>query len=369
VEFRAGQRVSRDSKADFLQNAAAVHGDRYDYKDFEYIRSSVRSTVWCKKHSKKFLISPNNHLRGKGCPSCGIQSSRGEDEVAAFLALHTPVVQRDHVLIAPLEVDIYAPDIGFAVEYHGLNWHTGDEKRKDHFRKYAGCAAQGVELWQIFEDEWTNKKELIKARLLARVGGAKKVAARKCVIDNIQPSVAAAFLEARHVQGSKTGTINLGLRHEGALVAVASFGAQRSGAMVVTDGWEVLRFASEGTVVGGFSKLFSAFVRLASPDEVISYCDLRWGNGRVYKATGFELLSVTEPDYWWVPARSSRSRVPRYQTQKHKLPTHPILAQHYRDDLSEIEICESAGWRRIYGVGHQKWRWTPPKNPDTLSAP
>ncbi len=152
-----------------------------------------------------------------------------------------------------------------------------------------------------------------------------------------------------------------GLFHKDELVAAASFAPLRTGAMASSGSvctWEVIRYASIGRVRGGFSKILKKFVEEVCPEEIISYCDLRFGDGSLYKACGFTLDRVTEPDYWWVP-EGKVERVPRYRTQKHKLKAHPVLKKYYRDELSEKEICQAAGWYRIYGVGHQRWVWTP----------
>lgn len=48
-----------------------VHGDRYDYSevhDFKNCKQKV--TVLCSQHGS-FLITPDNHVQGKGCPLCG----------------------------------------------------------------------------------------------------------------------------------------------------------------------------------------------------------------------------------------------------------------------------------------------------------
>lgn len=47
-----------------------VHGDEYDYSLFsEYKNNRTKIPVICKKHGV-FYVTPNNHLRGRGCPLC-----------------------------------------------------------------------------------------------------------------------------------------------------------------------------------------------------------------------------------------------------------------------------------------------------------
>lgn len=369
TEFRAGQKRNQVSAETFVARAVAIHEGKYDYSRFVYVDAKTKGEIICKKHNKVFLADPGNHIQGKGCPKCGVQLSKGEEEIAAFLRQHTTVIQRDQKIIAPLELDIYMPDHGFAVEFHGLFWHTENKIGGRHRDKWKDCTDRGIELWQVFEDEWRDSADKVRARLLARIGVGAKFAARRCEVVALTRDEATRFLDAKHLQGGKAGSVNLGLKFEGVLVAVATFGQLRTGAMVAGEGWEVLRYASQGAVVGGFGKLFAEFLRRTAATEVVSFCDLRWGNGRVYKATGFVLEKVTPPDYWWLPYRSGKHRIPRYQTQKHKLKTHPTLKHYYREDSSESEICAAAGWEKILGVGHQRWVWTRPQNPDTLRTP
>lgn len=359
-KYRAGRDVAKRAAETFIAKAVGVHGEAYDYSQVKYVTNHDKVAVRCKKHDRWFYVSPNNHLAGKGCPSCGVQISRNEDEIAEFLKPYVEVVQRDRKVLSPYELDIYLPEHKLAIEHHGLFWHTDEKVGADHKRKWEMCHDLGIELWQIFEDEWATKADVIKQRLLARIGRAGKVGARDCELRVIDADTAKIFLDEVHIQGAKNGSsVEYGLFKDEVLLAVATFGRSRSGAMVPSgDGWEVLRYASKGTVVGGFGKLFSRFVADYSPSYVVSFCDLRYGNGRLYNAVGFELHSITEPDYWWLPRRGGKQRIPRYQTQKHKLKTHQTLKEFYKDELSERQICEAAGWQRISGVGHQRWLWT-----------
>lgn len=47
-----------------------VHKSAYSYDKFVYINNLTRGLATCEKHGD-FLVSPNNHRRGRGCPKCG----------------------------------------------------------------------------------------------------------------------------------------------------------------------------------------------------------------------------------------------------------------------------------------------------------
>ena len=54
---------------DFIEGARKVHGDKYDYSKAVYQGSDTRICVICPEHGE-FWPTPNNHLRGSGCPQC-----------------------------------------------------------------------------------------------------------------------------------------------------------------------------------------------------------------------------------------------------------------------------------------------------------
>lgn len=54
---------------EFIEKAKAVHGCKYDYSQTQYSKSSEKVIIKCSEHGV-FEQTPNNHLRGQGCPSC-----------------------------------------------------------------------------------------------------------------------------------------------------------------------------------------------------------------------------------------------------------------------------------------------------------
>lgn len=345
------------SEGEVLRRFRNTHRDKYDYSKVSYLKSNVDVEIVCKEHGS-FFQNVHNHAAGAGCPMCGGTASYGEYALRLWVeSLGETVVVGDRTVIAPKEIDIWLPERKLGIEYHGLYWHTEDRVADIHRWKWEKAAAAGVRLLQIFEDEWMSNPEVVKSRVLALLGMASTVGARKCLVVDIAHNEARGFLEMHHTQrAGPPAQVYLALKHQGAVVAVASFGKRKVASMSSGGDWEVLRYASKGVVVGGFGKLFSEFVKRTELARVISYCDLRYGDGRMYKAVGFSLECVTEPDYWWVP-RGADYRVSRYQTQKHKLKSHAVLGEFYSEDATENEICSAAGWKKIFGVGSQKWIW------------
>ena len=56
----------------FIQKSKTFHKKKFDYSKSIYKNSSTKVIVECPKHGE-FLITPNNHLRGRGCLKCWIE--------------------------------------------------------------------------------------------------------------------------------------------------------------------------------------------------------------------------------------------------------------------------------------------------------
>jgi very-short-patch-repair endonuclease len=60
----------RKTTAEFIKEAKAIHGNKYDYSQVEYKNSQTKVKIICPEHGE-FEQSPNSHLQGAGCPKCG----------------------------------------------------------------------------------------------------------------------------------------------------------------------------------------------------------------------------------------------------------------------------------------------------------
>ena len=56
-----------------IEKARAVHGNKYDYSKAVYTKLVEPIEIICPKHGS-FFQSPHQHLKGQGCPKCGIES-------------------------------------------------------------------------------------------------------------------------------------------------------------------------------------------------------------------------------------------------------------------------------------------------------
>ena len=66
---KCSQPHTKSNKEEFIAKAREVHGNKYDYSNVEYIDSKTLICIICPEHGE-FWQTPNNHLRGAGCPTC-----------------------------------------------------------------------------------------------------------------------------------------------------------------------------------------------------------------------------------------------------------------------------------------------------------
>ena len=64
------KQLNSDCKDNFESKAQIIHNNKYNYFNSIYNKSNTKLNVTCKIHGD-FEITPNNHLKGKGCPDCG----------------------------------------------------------------------------------------------------------------------------------------------------------------------------------------------------------------------------------------------------------------------------------------------------------
>ena len=205
----------------------------------------------------------------------------------------------------------------------------------------------------ITEDRWRSQRQMMEARLLAHLELFSQAYARNCEVRRIEKAEAQEFLNRNHSYGDAACKYRYGLflkRHtghiaaemgfpirsgmtdgepgttdgkvevpdgkvgrtsspvilnevknlsEGTLIAVATFSNARRW---VKEGKEIrsyewTRYASlpDLRVSGGMGKMLKAFIKEVHPDDIMSYADLEWSEGKVYERLGFEAETRKEP--------------------------------------------------------------------------
>jgi len=290
------------------------------------------------------------------CPKCFPKyRSSDEIELSDFIKSIEPleIIENDRTILNGKELDIYIPSKNIAIEFNGLYWHSeasGNKNRNYHLNKTELCESKNIVLVHIFEDEWINKKEIVKSRLrqLLKVNNTKRIHARKCEIIQIDPRLKNEFLNKYHIQGTDNSRIKIGAFYDWQLVAVMTFskGNISKGAKNIEGVWELSRFCSNSNyhIPGIAGKLLSYFKKRYMWKEIFSYADRRWSQGNLYFKIGFELNSVTKPNYFYIV---NMKRIHRFNFRKR--PDEP-------KDVTEWILRQQEGLDRIWDSGNLKFR-------------
>lgn len=184
-----------------------------------------------------------------------------------------------------------------------------DRQADDTKELLESLEADGMETIVITEDRWRSQGDMMKARMLAHLEQFTSLYARNCEVRKIDKAVAAPFLGDNHSYGDAACRYRYGLYlrrssrdgklQAGTLVAVATFSNARKwvkGEKVIRS-YEWTRYASLPGVriSGGMGKMLKAFVKDVQPDDIMSYADLEWSEGKVYEQLGFVLEGRKEP--------------------------------------------------------------------------
>lgn len=210
------------------------------------------------------------------------------------------------------EIDIFIPSLNLGIEFNGLYSHSveGGKSKSYHLDKQIAAESVGIHLITVWEDDFSNRDKLPvvlnRIRYLTN-NSISKVYARKCILsDKVDLFEYRDFLCKNHIQGDiDHSSVRLGLRYEGKLVAVMGFKKCPSNVKKYgnpEDVWELCRFATSSSVVGGFSKLLKSFVETKLPRLVYSFGDRMIVDitDNVYLKNGFKQHSVSKPDYSYI---------------------------------------------------------------------
>ena len=322
-----------------------------------FTQGSGHRTYWiCNKNQHVWRATIKDRHRGTNCPKCGNNTSKPEQQIIEhILSINNEIViiPNTRKLIFPYEIDIYIPEKKLAIEYNGLYWHTENngKDKKYHFNKWLACKNVGVQLIQIWEDDWLSNPELIKKMIIHKLGlnTEQKVFARKTQIVQLVKSEAEQFMSQNHIQGFASGSYYVGLQKLDTKEIVAVMIVKKESD---ADGktLNIIRYATTAIVVGGFTKLLAHIEKTYIPEQIITFSDNTVSNGGLYKNNGFIVDKKLSPDYMYVVNKKRKHKY-GYRIKKFR----NNLGLKYVDGYTERQLAELNNLPRIWDAGKIKW--------------
>jgi hypothetical protein len=336
---------------------------------FEVSTGSGYKAWWECDEKHRWLATVNDRVgRKRGCPQCWARTyvSKPETEILELLtSLRFTVEQSNRTVLGRnRELDLYVPDKKFGIEFNGLYWHSEAQGKgkgdQYHKAKYDAATAAGIQLVQIWEDDWRDRKPAVMRALAHKLGVTSmlaqvrpelsdvtsKVFARKTKAVLLTTQQAQVFLEANHFQGFASGSYYVGLEGvDGVLRAVMVLKREADGVL------NIVRYATAGSVTGGFTKLLSHATKTYNPSSFITFADHTISDGGLYEKHGFVVDKLIAPDYMYV-VRGERKHKFGYRLKKFR--NDPNLL--WEEGLTERELAALNNLHRIWDAGKTRYR-------------
>lgn len=281
-----------------------------------------------------------------------------ERQISEFLVSHGFQVETNNrKIISPLELDIIIPSHNTAIECNGNIWHSelNGRDRWYHQTKTRRCADLGIHLIHVRQDQWVNTPDIVKSRLLSKLQKPTRVVyGRNTDVREVELKDYNKFVSQHHIQGTCSGVqVAYGLYVGNELVSVISFGRSRYDSQYQ---FELMRLVSVSgiSVVGGASKLFRHFIKTHNPENIVSYCDLSWNTGEVYRQMGFNFVRNSDPSYRYFHASNPLKLWHRSSFQKHKLSN---KLSTFDTNASEWDNMVINGYDRVWDCGSGVWEY------------
>lgn len=317
----------------------------------------------CKKCGAEFYdnFSNDRPTCEKCFPSQSPGTSEAEKQIYEFvksITVEEILVNNRNTLPSGLELDVYIPSKKLAIEFNGLYWHSelSGKSKSYHLLKTNECEELGIHLIHIFEDEWKNKRDIVKAKILSKFNKEKRIGARELTIKKIPSADKNKFLIDNHIQGKDNSSIHYGAFYNQELVSVITFMKPRRalGNRTTEVGvFELVRFATSKPIVGILQKFIKAFKMDHSPTKLFSYADRRFTNSKnnIYNSVGFSWVSNTSPNYWYFKVGQCE-RKHRFSYRKSEAVR--VFSPH-DTSKTEWEIMKENGYNRIWDCGNIKY--------------
>ena len=148
----------------FIEKANDVFHGTYSYDNVKYINNSTKVEIICKKHGP-FFCTPQNHLKGRGCPICKSEKNVYENRLYTFLTTFLDenlIVKqyRPDFLTNNKSLDFFIEKYNIAIEHQGSqhfysNCYFDDTEEKFKRRvnndldKIKECEENGVTLFHF----------------------------------------------------------------------------------------------------------------------------------------------------------------------------------------------------------------------------
>lgn len=290
-----------------LTKISNIHLKLHNMTKDDYIATYGNDDIICKTTYNKFKSLANEMNLSLSINMKERFTSKAESEIIDYIRNLGIECDKNRSVLNGKELDIFIPSKNLAIEYNGNKWHTerfGNKNKKYHISKLEECNKKGIDLIQIYDDEYINHKELCISRINSLLGintNKQILTLNDCVINKIDTNDGHNFVINNSIEGEEAiADIYYGCLYNNNIIAAMSF-TQNDASL---NEWQLLSFAENSKYICDDidKSLFDYFITNNKVSAVITYTDRRWNtyirNNR-YKELGFIDIETIPPQYYY----------------------------------------------------------------------
>lgn len=194
------------------------------------------------------------------CNPYGKSSSIGEKEVLDYIKLFYNSTILENHRFNGIELDIYLPELNLGIEYNGTYWHSELFLDKEyHQRKLDICNSKNIRLFNVWEDDWDFKKEIIKMKIKNLIVKSNIVNSNVKVIDNIEANELFKKYDLKNLLESD---ISIGVYTDENISSLMSF------EKINDNDWKIVNYFSLNENINDYKLIIGKLKRLVSYDKL-----------------------------------------------------------------------------------------------------
>ena len=251
-----------------------------------------------------------------------------ETQVYDFLLSICPeieIIRNTRKYIPPYELDLYMPELQFAIECNPSSTHNSSINTWDitenptpvtyHQKKTELCKKNGITLYHIFGYDWKYKKDIVKSNIKNWIESTRTSCTDNIDIQFVDKTLADTFLNANHILGSTKASIYVGTYTDNKLVAVMSLRRSTLEATNITSSndesnvWEIVRYAEALDSITSYSLdgMIQYFLGSVSCSSIYIRVDnahpsYNWA----LQSHSFKYIRTSYPNYVWVNVNTEK---------------------------------------------------------------